>query len=235
MRKIAIVAPGSGGYERSDLFTGDYANDVSLLPHAEDHHRHIVVAAQRYSGRVHHAKIPAENLGIGDLFETSGGAIFLWIGGVDTVDRSGLQKDVGPDLHRSQGCCSIRGEVRISGSSGEDHNASFFEVADRPAADIRLGDLMHLDGAHDAAVEASFFDGILERDGIDDGREHSHVIGRDAVHVDGLLGDSAKEVSPSNDDPDLAAEGVGGCNLFGYFVDKYGVDTEAAACRQGFS
>jgi hypothetical protein len=61
------------------------------------------------------------------------------------------------------------------------------------------------------------------------------VVGCDAIHVDGLLGNSAEEVSSSDDDPDLAAEGMGGCNLFGYFVDKYGVNPEATAGRQGFS
>jgi hypothetical protein len=61
------------------------------------------------------------------------------------------------------------------------------------------------------------------------------VVGGDAVHIDGLLGDSAKEVTSSDDDSDLAAEGVNGCEFFGYFVDEYGVDSEASACGQSFA
>jgi hypothetical protein len=61
------------------------------------------------------------------------------------------------------------------------------------------------------------------------------VVGGDAIHVDGLLGDAAKEVASSDDDADLAAEGVDGGDLRGYFVDEYGVDTKASASSQGFS
>jgi len=61
------------------------------------------------------------------------------------------------------------------------------------------------------------------------------VIGGDAIHVNCLLGDSAKEVSSPNNDADLAAEGVNGGKFFGYFVNEYGVNTEASACGQSFS
>jgi hypothetical protein len=61
------------------------------------------------------------------------------------------------------------------------------------------------------------------------------VVGGDAIHIDGLLGDSAEEVSSSDDDPDLTAESVYGCDLFGYFVDEDRIDTEAPAGSQSFS
>ena len=109
------------------------------------------------------------------------------------------------------------------------------EMAHGAAADVGLGDLVHLDGGHDAAEEAELFDGVLERDGVDDGGEHAHVVGGDAVHVDGLLGDSAEEVSAADDDADLAAEGVDGGDFGGYFVDEDGVDAEAFTSGQGFA
>jgi hypothetical protein len=61
------------------------------------------------------------------------------------------------------------------------------------------------------------------------------MVGGDAVHVDGLLGDAAEEVASSDDDADLAAKGVNGGYLGGYFVNEDGINTEAAACSQGFS
>jgi hypothetical protein len=61
------------------------------------------------------------------------------------------------------------------------------------------------------------------------------VVGGDSIHVDGLLGDSAEEVSASDDDGYLAAEGVNGCEFFGYFVDENGVDSEASASSQSFA
>ena len=105
----------------------------------------------------------------------------------------------------------------------------------RAAANVGLGNLVHLDGGHDAAVKAEFFDGVLKGDGVDDGGEHAHVVGGDAVHIDSLLGYSAEEVSSTDDDGDLAAESVDCGDFCGYFVDKYGVDAEAFAGGEGFA
>jgi len=108
-------------------------------------------------------------------------------------------------------------------------------MAYRAAADIRLRDLVHRDGRHHAAEEAGLFDGVLKSDGIDDGRQHAHMVGGDAVHVDGLLGDAAEEVAAADDDGDLAT-GTGDLgNLIGDRADEDGIDAEAAARGQGFS
>ena len=94
---------------------------------------------------------------------------------------------------------------------------------------------MHFDRRHDAAMQATLFDCVLQGDGVDDGGEHAHVVCGDAVHVDGLLGYSAKEIAAADDDANLAAESVNGCNLLGYFVNKDGVDAKTTACGQGFA
>ena len=94
---------------------------------------------------------------------------------------------------------------------------------------------MHLNGRHDAAKETQLFDRVLQRNGVDHSREHAHVVGRDAVHVDGLLRDATKEVAAADDDADLAAERVNGGNLSSHFVNKDGVDAETAACGQCFA
>ena len=61
------------------------------------------------------------------------------------------------------------------------------------------------------------------------------MVGGDAVHVDGLLGDTAEEIASSDDDADLAAEGVDGGDFCCNFVDEDGIDAETFACGQGFS
>jgi hypothetical protein len=61
------------------------------------------------------------------------------------------------------------------------------------------------------------------------------VIGGNTVHVDGLLGDSAEEVSSADNDSYLTAKGVSGCEFFGYFMDENGVDSKASACSQSFA
>jgi hypothetical protein len=225
----------SGGDQRAYLFAADDADDVALLAHAEDHHGHVVVAAEGDGGLVHDAEVETDDVGVGDLGELGGFGVELGVRGVDAVDGGGFEEDVGFDLHGAEAGGGVGGEEGVSGAGGEDDDAIFFEVAHGAAADVGFGDLVHLDGGHDATVEAELFDGVLKGDGVDDGGEHAHVICSDAVHVDGLLGDAAEEVSASDDDADLAAEGVDGGDLRGYFMDEDGVDTEAAAGGQGFT
>jgi hypothetical protein len=61
------------------------------------------------------------------------------------------------------------------------------------------------------------------------------VVGGYAVHVYGLLGYSAEEVTSADDDADLAAKCVN-CGYFcGYLMDEYGVDAETFASGQSFA
>src|SRR5208283_3596851 len=157
------------------------------------------------------------------------------VGGIDAVDRGGLEQDVGLDLHGAQAGCGVCGKEGVSCAGGEDEDAAFFQVAHGAAADVRLGDLADFNGGHDAADQAELLDGVLQRDGVDDGGEHAHVVCGDAVHVDGLLGDAAEEVAASNDDSDLASEGVDSGDLGGHLVNEDSVDAEARTCGEGFS
>jgi hypothetical protein len=61
------------------------------------------------------------------------------------------------------------------------------------------------------------------------------VVCGDAIHVDGLLGDTAEEVASSDDDSDFASEGVDRGDLGGHFVNEDSVDAEAGAGGEGFS
>ena len=48
------------------------------------------------------------------------------------------------DLERAQGGGGVGGEERVAGAGGEDHHPALLQMADRPAADVRLGDLRTL-------------------------------------------------------------------------------------------
>src|ERR1039458_7394498 len=222
-------------YQRAQRLALDHADDVARLPHAEDHHGHVVVAAEGYGCGVHDAEVQAEDVRVGNLLELGDVGVDFGVGGIDAVDRGGLQQDVGFDLHGAQRGSGVGGEEGVAGAGGEDDDAALLQMAHGAAADVGLGDLVDLDGGHDAADDPELLDGVLQGDRIDHGGQHAHVVGRDAVHVDGLLGDAAKEVSASDDDADLAAECVDGGQFGGYFVNEDGVDAEARACGQGFS
>jgi hypothetical protein len=224
-----------GGDEGAQGFALDYADYVAGGLHAEDHHGHVVVSAEGDGGGVHDAEVEAEDFGVGDFGELGGGGVEFGVGGVDAVDGGGFEQDVCADLHGAEAGCGVGGEVGVAGAGGEDDDAAFFEVADGAAADVGLGNLVDLDGGHDAAGDVEFFDCVLEGDSVDDGGEHAHVVGGDAVHVDGLLGYAAEEVASTDDDADLAAEGVYGGDLGGYFMDEDRVDAESGAGCEGFS
>ena len=57
----------------------------------------------------------------------------------------------------------------------------FPDAAPRDADHERLGDLRHRDRALHARGRAEFFQRVLQRQGVDDGREHAHVIARRAL------------------------------------------------------
>ena len=102
-------------------------------------------------------------------------------------------------------------------------------------ANIRLRNLVHLDRRHHAAEEAALFDRILERDRVDHCREHAHVIGCDAIHVDRLLRHAAEEVAATHHNGDLAAERVNRRNLLRHFVNEHRINAEASPGGQGFA
>ena len=94
--------------------------------------------------------------------EFGGFFVDFGVGGVDSVDGGGFEEDVGFDLHGAEAGGGVGGEEGVTGAGGEDDDAALFEVAHGAAADVGLGDFVHLDGGHDAAVEPQLFDGVLE-------------------------------------------------------------------------
>ena len=56
-------------------------------------------------------------------------------------------------------------------------------MASGAAPDIWLGHLRHLDRRHHARRLAHLLQGILQGEGVDDGRQHHHVVGVGPVHA----------------------------------------------------
>ena len=89
--------------------------------------------------------------------------------------------------------------------------------------------------AHHARPHALLFQSVLQRKSVDHGREHAHVIGGDAVHGLGLLGDTAKEVSAAHHDGDFYAELTHFGDLSRDLVYPNVIDTKALARSQRFA
>ena len=100
------------------------------------------------------------------------------------------------------------------------------------AADERLGDLIHFDRGLHAGVDVLLFEGVLQSQRVDDRGQHSHVVSGNAVHVLGLLGNPAEEVSAANYDRDLHAKGIDVGEFSGNLVNAGGVNTETLRSGQ---
>ena len=64
---------------------------------------------------------------------------------------------------------------------------------------------MHLDRRHHASRHAQVFQGVLEGQGIDHGREHSHLIARHAVHIVRRRWHASKDIATAKHQADLHA------------------------------
>ena len=64
---------------------------------------------------------------------------------IEVSDRSLYTAYIGSDFRTSQSCSSIRCEERITGAGSKNHNAAFLQMAQCFAANVRLGQLTHLD------------------------------------------------------------------------------------------
>src|SRR2546425_214428 len=51
------------------------------------------------------------------------------------------------------------------------------------ASDVGLGQLLHADRRHHPGIDALLFEDVLQRQGVDHGREHAHVVGGHAIHA----------------------------------------------------
>src|SRR5207237_1819049 len=103
----------------------------------------------------------------------------------------------------------VGGHERVAGAAGQDDDAALLQVADGPAADVRLGDGLHAHGGEQARLAAEALEGVLERQAVEDGGEHAHVVGGgllDDVAAGAELG-AAQDVAAADDDGELHALG----------------------------
>jgi hypothetical protein len=86
--------------------------------------------------------------------------------------------------------------------------------------------LTHFNGAQHASKNSFFFECILERQGIEHGGEHAHVIAGRAVNFKALLPRAAKNVSAAYHDGDLDAQSMNFFQLARNGLNRFAVDAE---------
>ena len=105
-------------------------------------------------------------------------------------------------------------------------------MSEGAAPDEWLGDLVHFDRGLHTGVHALLFERVLERERVDHGCQHAHMVGGNAVHFFRLLGNTAKEIPAANHDRNLDIERVDFRQLGGNFMDPGGLNAKALACSQ---
>ena len=124
--------------------------------------------------------------------------ILARVAGVDPVHVGGLENHLGLDLEGPQHAGGVGGEEGVAGAAGEDDEPALFQVADGPAPDVGLGQRFHPDGGHDPGVDADLFQHVLERQRVDDGGQHPHVVGGDPVEPFPAGGGPADDVAAAD-------------------------------------
>ena len=108
-------------------------------------------------------------------------------------------------------------------------------MAHRPAADVGLGQLGHRDRRLHARVHADLLERVLQRQRVEDGREHPHVVGGRAVHPRRRAGHAAVDVAGADDDRDLDAAVVDLLDLLGDGGHALGIGPVLQRAHQGLA
>src|SRR5215510_11913458 len=213
---LLCARSGAGPDDRTYALACHRAFDVAVFGHIKDEDLQVVVFAERDGGSVHKREFFLQDSIVTQLFYLHRVRILPRVGCVDTPDPGRLHQNIRLNLQRAHGRGRVRGEEWLSDSGGEDDDPTFFEMADGPAADERLRDLTHLYRGDYAGEDIPLFKRVLQRDGVHDRRQHSHVIRGGSIHSRRAFLESAKDVSPADDQRDLGAEVV---HLFNFLGD----------------
>ena len=108
-------------------------------------------------------------------------------------------------------------------------------MANGAAADVVLADLVDLQRRHARVRRHPALERVLQRERVDDGGEHAHVIAGDAIHAGLGQARAAKDVAAADHDAELDAEPDDLGDLGGDAADDGGVDAVVLAAEQRFA
>ena len=91
----------------------------------------------------------------------------------------------------------------------------------------RLGDLLDGQRRLDPALGAIALETVAQRQRIDDGRQHPHVVGVGPIHARGCVAEAAKDVASTHHDGHLVALTGDLGDLLGGAIDGLGIDAVA--------
>src|SRR6266566_5475573 len=216
----------------TDVLAGDDSGDVAVRE-LENVNGEPVVHAQRERCRVHDLEAALDRLEMGEARQEPCLGIHVRVAVVDALDAVLRHQDrVGTDLQGAQRCRRVRREERIAGARGKDDDAPLLEMPDRAPPDIGLRDLPHLERRLDSRVRALPLQHVLQRERVEQRREHPGVIGGRPLHAFRRGRHAAVEVAATHDDRNPHAAGVHRRDFLGEPADDRNVDAVLARPHQ---
>src|SRR5210317_1791307 len=187
----------------SDLVATNDTFNIAAGRQIKHEDRQVVVHTKGCRRRVHHLKTLLEDIQIRQLLVFDGIFVFRRIRVVNSVNFGRFENNFSTDYDSTQARCRVGREKRIAGARAKNNNTPFFEMANSPAADIWLSDLLHFNGGLDPGDRPRLFQGILQRQAVHDRGQHPHVVGTCTVHPHRGCGNSAEDIAAANDDGNL--------------------------------
>src|SRR3954452_21362566 len=235
-RSSFVISDISGGDQRSHALARHYPLDVALVVHVEDVERDAALHAQRQRREVHDPQGALEGLHVRDRVDELRVRVLARVGGEDALDAVlGHEDRLRVDLARAQRRRGVGREERVAGAGREDHDAPLLEVAHRATADVGLGDLADVERRLHARVDLELLERVLQLQGVQDDREHPHVVRGRAVHALGRARDAAVDVAGPQHDRDLDAAVVHALDLGRDGLQPTGVGAVVQLAHEGLA
>ena len=197
---ICLFGVGRSIYEGADRLAGDDLGKVARGVHVEYDYGLVVFFAKGGGGEVHHAQAAVVNLVVGDFGEFGGGGVFLRVGGIYAIYASAFEHDISFDLDGAESRAGVGGEEGVAGAAGNDCHSAFFDGIDGVPLAVVFSDGEHIDCGEHLGGLAYVAQRRRQRERVDDGGKHTHLVAFDAVKAFGGACHAAEDVAATDDD-----------------------------------
>src|SRR5690606_8018988 len=193
---------------------------------------YVVFARKRNCCSVHDGKIFTHHAFMAQPLITHGIGILARIGRIDAIHLRSLEQGVCANFCCPQGCCGISGEERITGSTRKDHDLALVHIGGCLTLRKTLAQFWHGDGGKNDGLDTKLDERRAQRQRVDDGREHPHVIAADAMPSASSHRHAAEDIAPTDIDADFDAHFAHTGDVPGDLVNDIDVDAETLFSHQ---
>ena len=157
----------------------------------------LLLPAEGDGGEIRGLQVVPDDLLVGKVAVADGVGVLLGVGGIDGVHVLGEEQGVRADLRRPEGRRRVRGEEGAAGAAGEDDDDLLAQQLLSLAAGKAVAEPVHVHGGQDGRLFAQTLESVLERQRVDGGGQHAHVVPAVTVVLAGVP--AADDVAAAHD------------------------------------